>query len=505
MPHPQKKTDDILDVLIIGAGISGIGTACHLERECPGQTYAILDRRDDVGGTWDLFRYPGIRSDSDVFTFGFQFKPWTRTKILADGESIKEYIRESAQEYGVDKHIRFGLKVSQANWSSEESCWQVTAANTRTGKLERYRGRFLIMGTGYYNYDQGYEPEFPGIENFGGQVVHPQKWPEDLDYDGKKVVIIGSGATAVTLVPSMAGKAEHVTMLQRSPSYIFSVPQYDRISENLKRFMSEEKVYELARKRQIAIFRGMWNMSKKFPSVMRKILLSAVEKQVGKDQMHHFTPDYKPWDQRLCAVPGNDLFKAMREGEASVVTDHIERFDKTGIQLKSGEHIDADIVITATGLELQMLGGTELSVDGETKDLSNMMMYKAVMLQGVPNFSWIMGYVNYPWTLKADIVAGYMCRLINHMNKKGYKMAVPVDDEGCITDTPFLDKLDSGYMKRAEHKMPRQGDGGPWAVTSNYVSDKKILLENPIEDGVLQFDVDLSSADDGPEPMKIAV
>ncbi|MAA75605.1 MAG: FAD-containing monooxygenase EthA [Salinisphaeraceae bacterium] len=502
--NKPRSDNEMLDVLIIGAGISGIGTACHLERECPGKRYAILDRRQDMGGTWDLFRYPGIRSDSDVFTFAFKFRPWKRTEILADGDKIKAYLKETAREYGVADHVRFGLKVSRANWSSEQRCWEVTALHEPSGQLQTFRSRFLIMGTGYYKYDHGYTPEIPGLDQFGGEVIHPQNWPEGLDYSGKKVVVIGSGATAVTLVPAMAEKAGHITMLQRSPSYIFSVPQNDELSKQLKKVFSDETVYELARKRHILLYRLIWNTSKRFPALMRKILLGAVRKQVGRDQMHHFTPDYQPWDERLCAVPGNDLFKAMNSGKASVVTDHIDKVDEAGIQLKSGQRLDADIIITATGLELQIMGGADMQVDGESQDLSRLMMYKASMVENLPNFSWIMGYVNYPWTLKADIVAGYMCRLINHMDEHGHDVAVALDQTGCRTDGPFLDQLDSGYIKRSKHLMPRQGERAPWKVTSDYPSDRELLLEGRIDDGVLQFDPESHAGSDAAPALKMA-
>lgn len=480
--------DKTLDVLIIGAGISGIGAACQLAEECPDKSFAILDRRENIGGTWDLFRYPGVRSDSDVFTMGFGFKPWNRTQILADGPAIRDYLRAAADDYGVYDKMHFGVQVTAIDWTSDEQCWVVSTQSTQGGAAETWRCKFLTMGTGYYNHDQGYTPELRGIEKFEGPVVHPQKWPQDLDYAGKRVVIIGSGATAVTLVPALAEKTAHVTMLQRSPSYIFSVPIEDHISAVLKKFLSDEQVYALARWRHIQIYKALWKTSKRHPAIMRRLLLGLVRKQVGAEQMHHFTPSYNPWDERLCAVPGNDLFKAMNRGDASVVTEHIDHITTDGIVLQSGEKLQADIIITATGLELQMLGGADLRVDGKNKDLSKLMMYKAVLMQDLPNFAWIMGYVNYPWTLKADIAGKYICRLLKHMDTHDYQVATPVDDEDCAIDSHFMDALDSGYVNRYAHQMPRQSDRLPWRVLSDYPRDKVMLLEDPIEDGVLRLE-----------------
>ncbi|HYW02908.1 MAG TPA: NAD(P)/FAD-dependent oxidoreductase [Gammaproteobacteria bacterium] len=481
--------EQYFDVLIIGAGLSGIGMACHLSTELPEKSYAILERRQRLGGTWDLFRYPGIRSDSDMFTFGYRFRPWNETKVLADGPSIRSYIRETAREYGVMDRIRFGCHVQSADWSSEEACWRVTATDAESGEARTWRCRFLVMGTGYYNYDAGYTPVLPGIERFRGQVIHPQHWPEDLDYAGRNVLVVGSGATAVTLVPAMAGTAGHVTMLQRSPSYIFSVPPEDRISGWLSRYLPERWVYAFARRRNILTYRLIWNLSKRYPHMMRRLFLRGVRKRLGKDfDMTHFSPKYKPWDERLCAVPGGDLFNAINAGAASVVTDQIDTFTGTGVRLKSGRELEADIVITATGLDLQLFGGMRIRRDGETFDPSRRMMYKAVLVEDLPNFGVIFGYVNYPWTLKADIASRYLCRLLAHMDRHGYDVAVPRDRAGCRLDSPFLDALTSGYVWRAEDRLMRQGSREPWRVLNDFKRDREVLQFGPIEDEGLEFE-----------------
>ncbi len=477
------------DVLIIGAGLSGIGAACHLAMDAPRQRIGILERRHAIGGTWDLFRYPGIRSDSDMFSFGFKFRPWNELKVLADGPSIRQYVTDTARQYGIDKKIRFGLKTTKADWSSQEQCWTVTALEEATGMERSFRARFLIGATGYYNYDQGYLPEFPGIESFKGQRIHPQFWPENLDYSGKRVVVIGSGATAVTLVPSMADKAAHVTMLQRSPTYIFSVPGYDKISETLMKFLPEKLVYGMARKRNILIQRFIYKAAKRWPEQVRKWLLDGVKKRLGENtDMTHFTPRYMPWDERLCAVPDSDLFKAIRSGKASVVTDKIDRFDETGIRLQSGKHLDADIVITATGLQLQVLGGMELRVDGHAGSAASVMTYKGTLLQDVPNMGFIVGYTNAPWTLKADLASDYIVRLLNYMEAKGFAVATPRAPAGMIDmQDSILGSLGSGYIQRGSKLLPRQGRELPWRVLHHYEKDVKMLSESPIDDGLLEF------------------
>ncbi len=478
--------DQQFDVLIIGAGLSGIGAACQVAMQCPGKTFSVLERRQRIGGTWDLFRYPGIRSDSDMFSFGYQFRPWHALKVLADGPAIRDYIVKTAREYGVDKHVQYGKHIQEASWSSEEARWTITA--TADGRTETFQCGILVMCTGYYNYDAGYEPEFPGISQFKGDVIHPQKWPEELDYSGKRVVVIGSGATAVTLVPAMADKVAHITMLQRSPSYIFSVPGLDTISKVLNYFLPEKFVYSMARSRNIFIQRSLYKACKRWPNAMRKFLLNGVRKAVGPDfDMSHFTPKYMPWDERLCAVPDGDLFEALKSGKASVVTDHIDTFTETGIRLKSGKTLDADIIITATGLRVQIGGGMQVKVDDKPRTFSDSMMYKGVLVQDMPNMAWIIGYTNAPWTLKAEIASNYICRLINLMDKRGMQVVTPRDRANHKLETSILDSLGSGYVQRARAELPRQGSALPWAVLHNYEIDRPMLMDAPVDDGVLEF------------------
>jgi monooxygenase len=476
------------DVLVIGAGLSGIGTACQITGEFPEKTIAVLERRERLGGTWDLFKYPGIRSDSDMFTFGYKFRPWHDVKVLADGGSIRQYIADTAREYGIDEKIHYGLKIVTADWSSAESLWTLTALLEATGETRIYTCNFLISCTGYYNYDNGYQPSFPGAEQFQGQIIHPQHWPEDLDYSGKKVVVVGSGATAVTLVPTMAGTAGHVTMLQRSPSYVLSVPGLDKISKVLGRFLPDKVVFEFARRRNIAIQRGLYVACKRWPTQMRRILLSQVRRKVGPDvDMSHFTPSYMPWDERLCAVPDGDLFRVLKSGEASIVTDHIDTFTENGILLKSGQELEADIIVTATGLEVQMLGGLKLSVDGEARELHDQMTYKAVLVEDVPNLAWIFGYTNAPWTLKSDLAGQYLIRLLRHMKDNGHAVAVPRDTENSALDIGMVDNLQSGYVQRAKDTFPRQGATEPWKVLMHYGRDSRMLVEDSVDDGLMQF------------------
>ncbi|MES3041251.1 MAG: NAD(P)/FAD-dependent oxidoreductase [Pseudomonadota bacterium] len=484
------------DVLIIGAGISGIGAACHLKRECPGKSVAILERRQAIGGTWDLFRYPGIRSDSDMYTFGFNFKPWTEPRVLADGASIRRYVSDTAREYGVDQKIRFGRKVASANWSSQDKLWHVEAIAEETGETEHYTANFLMGCSGYYNYDAGFRPEFPGEADFKGQIVHPQFWPENLDYAGKKVVIIGSGATAITLVPSMADTAAHVSMLQRSPTYIMSVPAIDPLSKMLQAVLPEKLAYRLNRGRNIGIQRLLYNASRKRPIVVRRMILGLIKRQLAGSNidMRHFTPDYNPWDQRLCVVPNGDLFKVLRNGKASIHTDHIDRFTADGILLKSGETLEADIIITATGLNVQLLGGVHTSVDGVPVQIKDKLTYKGVMVNEVPNAAIVFGYTNASWTLKADIAAEYVCRLIKHMDRKGYSTVVPRADGHQVSEDTVLGGLASGYIRRAANSLPRQGSSAPWKIEQNYIQDVPVLRYHAIEDGVLEFDGKRSKA-----------
>lgn len=477
------------DILIIGAGISGIGVACHLRRELPNKRFAILERRSKLGGTWDLFRFPGIRSDSDMFSFGYDFRPWRSERVLGDGDTIRRYMADTARAFGVDQSIRFGLKILRADWSSEQRRWTLQALHEATGETRHYSCDFLLGCTGYFNHDAGFRPSFAGEENFRGTTVHPQHWPEGLDYAGKKVVVIGSGATAVTLVPAMAGAAAHVTMLQRSPSYIFSVPSFDQISMLLKRFMPEHSVYALARKRSIRVQGWLYSACRRWPNAMRKLLLGQVRKQLGSDaDMRHFTPRYMPWDERLCIVPNGDLFKALRSGKASVVTDEIDSFTEGGIRLKSGEELSADVVVTATGLQLQLLGGVELYVDGQPRALQGAMTYKGILAQDVPNLATVFGYTNASWTLKVDLVGRYVCRLLRYMDSKGFAVVTPHDREGCAMPSGVMESLQSGYVKRSTHLLPRQGSKSPWKVSMNYQSDREMLLRQPIEDASLQFE-----------------
>lgn len=476
------------DVLILGAGISGIGMACHLARECPEKRVAILERRNAIGGTWDLFRYPGIRSDSDMFSFGYAFRPWHDYKVLADGPSIRQYIADTAREYGVDRYIRFGVKVEAASWSTEQRRWTVIARQQDTGEALTFTCQYLVPCTGYYNHDHGYLPHFAGQERFNGLRIHPQHWPEDLDYHGKRVVVIGSGATAVTLVPAMAGKATHVTMLQRSPGYIFSVPAYDKISATLDRVLPTRWVYRLARWRNIRMQRLIYKAARRWPRRIRSWLLAHVEKQVGTGvDMRHFTPGYNPWDERLCAVPDGDLFTVIREGKASVVTDHIETLTEDGILLKSGKVLKADIIVTATGLQLQSLGGMTLRVNGRQLGPGDLMTYKGVLLQDVPNLAYLFGYTNAPWTLKIDMAASYVCRLLKHMDAGDFDMVTAHAPSDEMLDESILGSLQSGYVQRGQGVLPRQGRGLPWRVLHNLEADRKMLLKQAIADPALEF------------------
>lgn len=472
------------DVVIMGAGLSGIGAACHLRRECPDKTFLLLEGRDSLGGTWDLFRYPGIRSDSDMYTLGYSFRPWTHPKSIADGPSIRDYIRDTAREYGVDRHIRYGHKVVKADWSSDDARWTVEARRTDTGETVLFHCRFLLGCTGYYNYEAGYTPAFKGRERFQGQIVHPQHWPEDLDYRGKRVVVIGSGATAVTLIPAMAGQTAHITLLQRSPTYVASVPLHDTISNRLRQVLPDRLVYRLARTRNVAFQLGFFRLARAKPQAIRRLLLAQVKRQVGPAvDMRHFTPKYNPWDERLCAVPNGDLFKVLRQGQASVVTDHIDTFTEKGIRLQSGAELAADIIITATGLDLQLLGGAQLALDGSPFDLSKTVNYKGVMFRDLPNFAMVFGYTNSSWTLKADITCEYVCRLLKRMDRKGMRQCVPRADAPMQT-VPFLE-MTSGYVQRALAKLPQQGTAAPWRLYQNYALDLAMLRFGRIEDGVL--------------------
>jgi cation diffusion facilitator CzcD-associated flavoprotein CzcO len=476
------------DVLILGAGVSGIGAACHLIREGTEASFAILERRAAIGGTWDLFNYPGIRSDSDMLTFGYGFRPWVGTNVLADGPSIKQYVVDTAAEYGVTEHIHFGRHVTRANWSSADSLWTVEA--TVDGAAEVWTARFLVGATGYYNYDQGFRPEFAGEETFGGQIIHPQFWPSDLDYTGKRVVIIGSGATAITLVPAMAPLAEHVTMLQRSPSYIMPVPATDPVASPLAKLMVPSTlIYRSGRLRNIVLQQAIYKLCRSQPKLARKILLGMVKKQLrGKVDMAHFTPSYNPWDERLCVVPNGDLFRVLRRGEASIVTDHIETFTETGIRTRSGEEIPADIVVSATGLQIQLVGGAAIEIDGEPISTHDRMLYKGVLMEGVPNAMFVIGYTNASWTLKADLASTYFSRLVKHMDKHGHTTVLPLaSPEDHDTTSVMGDSMRSGYIQRGNAVMPRQGKRAPWRMANDYFKDAPLLRRGAIDDSALLF------------------
>lgn len=474
------------DVLIVGAGLSGIGAARHLKTQCPGKTFAILEGRDTIGGTWDLFRYPGIRSDSDMYTLGYNFKPWTEKQVIADGHRIRNYIQETARENDIERHIRFGSKVTAADWHSETATWTVTVQKT-SGETVQLSCGWLMMCSGYYNYEEGFTPEFKGRDAFKGQVIHPQFWPENLDYSGKRVVVIGSGATAITLIPSMTDKARMVTMLQRTPSYVISVPQFDPMVRFLLKFLPAMTVYNISRARNNFITQGIFKLSRKYPNFMRKLLLKQVKAQVGPNfDMKHFTPPYNPWDQRLCAVPNGDLFKAIRKGKANVVTDHIDRFVEKGILLKSGQVLEADIIVTATGLNLRLFGGMQISVDGQAIQMNQHISYKGLMFSDIPNFSNTLGYTNASWTLKADLIAEYVCRLLKHMDRTGTRIAVAERKDPNVRPAPLLD-MTSGYVARAEAHLPKGADRAPWKLYQNYALDMDQLRNGELEDGVMQF------------------
>jgi cation diffusion facilitator CzcD-associated flavoprotein CzcO len=480
--------DPDVDVLIVGAGISGVGAACHLTRDLPGRSYAILERRSAIGGTWDLFRYPGVRSDSDMYTFGYRFDPWLGTKVLADGASIREYVTRTADAYGVTDHVHFGQRVVRADWSSADGLWSVLVDDAASGTTLTWTCGFLFACTGYYDYDRGYRPDFPGEDAFRGTIVHPQHWPEDLDCRDKRVVVIGSGATAVTLVPALARDAAHVTMLQRSPGYIVALPARDKQAETLRRVFPDAAVYRLARARNIAIQRGLYWFARRHPDRLRRLVLAGARKRLGDSaDLRHFTPRYQPWDQRLCIVPDGDLFTVIREGRADVVTDTVDTFTANGIRLASGDELDADVVVVATGLQVQVVGGAQLYVDGEQVAINECLTYKGVLVEDVPNAAIVFGYTNASWTLKADLAADYVTRLLRHMDAHGYTQVVARAPEHERTAESMMSSLNSGYVRRADGRLPRQGKRLPWRVLNNYLRDAPMLRHGRIDDGILQF------------------
>jgi cation diffusion facilitator CzcD-associated flavoprotein CzcO len=480
-----------LDVLVVGAGLSGIGAAHHLQASCPWASYAIFEARGAIGGTWDLFRYPGIRSDSDMFTLGYGFRPWDGEKSIAAGADILRYIADTAAAEGIEDKIRFHHRITRAAWSTDDARWHVTAERADTGETVELTCSFLFSCSGYYRYDRGYLPEWDGLADFGGQLVHPQFWPEDLDVEGKKVVVIGSGATAITLVPSLAPQAGHVTMLQRSPTYVMALPTTDPTANLLRKLLPPKVSGPIIRWQHALVTQGFFRLSRRRPQLVKKLLRKGLERMLpkGYDIDTHFTPTYDPWDQRLCVVADGDLFREIHRGRASVVTDHIERFDEAGIVLRSGERLDADVVVAATGLELLFLGGIELTVDGEPVVPAERLSYKGMMLEGVPNLAMAIGYTNASWTLKAELTFDAVARLLNHLRERGLRQATPVDVEaGAAQRTgDSVLPLQSGYIQRAAGLLPRQGDRFPWQVHQSYLADWRAMKRKPIDDGVMRF------------------
>lgn len=475
------------DVLIVGAGLSGIGAAYHLQKECPKKSYLILEGRNAMGGTWDLFRYPGVRSDSDMYTLGYRFRPWRDAKAIADGPSILLYICETAKEYGIDRKIRYGHRAKVASWSSADAMWTVEVARS-DGQTLRLTCNFLYMCSGYYDYAEGYMPGWPGMERFGGKIVHPQKWPEDLDYKDKRVIVIGSGATSVTLVPAMAETAKHVIMLQRSPTYILALPSQDFIANFLRGKVPARVAYNLVRWKNVLIAMYLYTKARRKPEQVKRWLLRLAQEALGSDYdvRKHFTPRYNPWDQRLCFIPDGDLFRAIRAGKASVVTDEIETFTEKGLLLRSGEELEGDIIVTATGLKVQLMGGMEVWLDGAQVKLSRAMTYKGMMYSDVPNLASSFGYTNASWTLKSDLTAEYVCRLLKHMDAGGYDTCTPRKRDASITEEPAID-FSSGYIQRAMDVLPKQGSKSPWRLHQNYALDMLEFRFAAVEDGTMEF------------------
>ncbi len=486
--RPAQVEIEHFDVIVVGAGISGIGAGYHLQRDCPDFSYAILEGRSDLGGTWDLFRYPGVRSDSDMHTLGYSFKPWTDAKSIADGPSILAYVRETAEQFGITDHIRFDHQVTTASWSSHECRWRIRT-QTPHGTVD-YSCSYLFMCSGYYSYKEGFTPDFDGREDFEGEVVHPQQWPEDLDYRGKNVVVIGSGATAVTLVPALAETAGHVTMLQRSPTYMVSMPDHDVVADTLRKFLPDRVAYALTRKKNTALGEFFYNQTRKNPAKITKKLLDGVRKDLGPDEVEqHFTPTYDPWDQRLCLVPNGDLFTALRSTAASIVTDTIDRFTTTGIRLQSGDHLAADIIVSATGLQLVTLGEIAFDIDDVPIDFSETWSYKGLAYSDVPNLASSFGYINASWTLRADMSCEYVCRILNHMRSTQTTICTPRlrPSDHSMTARPWIDDFSAGYIQRMLPHLPKQGDRNPWLNTQSYAADQKLFRRAPVDDGVMKF------------------
>ncbi|MFF8836969.1 flavin-containing monooxygenase [Streptomyces sp. NPDC015130] len=487
-PSPARSAAEHLDVLVVGAGLSGIGAARYLRTELPSKSFAILEARQASGGTWDLFRYPGIRSDSDLHTFGYAFKPWRGEQSIADGPRILDYLRQTAAENGIDAHIRYHHKVLGASWSTDEARWTVDVERTDTGERTTLTCGWLFCAGGYYRYDEGFTPRFEGLDRFAGPVVHPQHWPEELDHAGKRVVVIGSGATAVTLVPAMAGTAAHVTMLQRTPTYVMPIARTDVVADALKKYLGGRRGHALSRRKNITRQRLGWGFCRRFPKTARRVIRWVNTRQLpaGYPVDEHFNPPYDPWDQRLCAVPDGDLFRAIREGRASVVTDRITTFTERGVLLESGRELAADVVVTATGLNLQAFGGLRLTVDGREVRPSDTLAYKGVMLSGVPNFAFAIGYTNSSWTLKIDLLSRYFCRLLAHLDAHGHDSCRPEPADPGMATRPFLD-FGAGYVRRGVDSLPRQGDRTPWLTSMNYHDDVGLLGSGSIADPELVF------------------
>ena len=480
-----------IDVIIVGAGLSGIGAAWHLQQQCPGLDYRILEARDAIGGTWDLFRYPGIRSDSDMHTLGYKFRPWRDGKAIADGPAIRAYVRDTAREGGIDCHIRFRQRLREAHWDSAAAEWRLLIEEGDAGSTRELRTGFLLMCAGYYRYDRAHTPDYPGREAYRGTFIHPQFWPEDLDYRGKRVVVIGSGATAMTLVPALAEQAQEVVMLQRSPTWVISRPARDRLANALRALLPDPLAYALTRWKNTALQQWFYHRSRVAPGKVGRVLLRRVRRALGPDYdvERHFTPSYDPWDQRLCLVPDGDLFDALKSGRARVVTDTIERFTENGIRLASGDELPADIIVSATGLEVEVLGGVAFSVDGEPVDFARSWTYKGIMCSGVPNLVSVFGYINASWTLRADLTAEWTCRLLNYLREHDLAVATPTLPAALadMPDRDWIDDFSPGYLRRVMHRFPRQGDHAPWVNPQDYRADRKLFLEAPIDDGALVF------------------
>lgn len=488
----MKSHDAIVvdvDVIVVGAGLSGIGAGYRLKTECPDKRFLILEGRAAIGGTWDLFRYPGVRSDSDMFTLGYPFYPWTGAKTMADGTAIRTYIEETASKFGIDEHIRFQHRIVRADWSSTSQWWTLEVLVGEAKKPQRYRCRFLYLCSGYYSYERAHAPEFAGKDRFRGRVVHPQWWPQDLDYAGKRVVVIGSGATAVTLVPAMASSAAHVTMLQRSPTYVMSLPAEDRISQGLRRVLPENVAHRMVRGKNVALGMAFYQFCRRAPNLAKRVLRAAAARKLPADYPidEHFRPRYNPWDERLCVVPDGDLFAALSSGRASIVTDTIDTLTETGVRLASGKELSADILVTATGLELQFGGGIPLYIDGRAVEPKETVVYKGVLLSGVPNLGCAIGYTNASWTLRADLSARYVCKLLRFMDARGYGVALARADETTAAAKPILD-LASGYVRRAAAHMPKQGRVAPWFVRQNYILDLATTMLGSVNDAPMHFE-----------------